>query len=57
MRFVYCCSYLIDQKVRHATNLGCALGIKCKGKREKAFSDVAGQENFHVEDVILGQLM
>ena len=32
--------------MRHATNLGCSLRIKSKGKREKAFSEVAGQEDF-----------
>ena len=32
--------------MRHATNLGCSLRIKSKGKREKAFTDVAGQDDF-----------
>ena len=37
---------LFDQKVRHASNLGCSLRIKSKGKREKAFSELAGKEDF-----------
>ena len=37
---------LFDQKVRHASNLGCSLRIKSKGKREKAFSELAGQDDF-----------
>ena len=37
---------LFDQKVRHATNLGCSLRIKSKGKREKAFSELAEDEEF-----------
>ena len=32
--------------MRHATNLGCSLRIKSKGKREKAFSELAGEEDF-----------
>ena len=37
---------LFDQKVRHATNLGCSLRIKSKGEREKTFSEMVGQEDF-----------
>ena len=32
--------------MRHASNLGCSLRIKSMGKREKAFTDVAGQDDF-----------
>ena len=37
---------LFDQKIRHATNLGCNLRIKSSGKREKAFADLTAEENF-----------